>query len=441
MKPETGKEPKLEAYRGTKVTLTAATNRELREGQMVLETKGKVIPGVVCGEGNNSLRFELTLEEDTIYRIHFTATTGEINPEPYPYPIRVITDRAPTVTITKPAEEETSQPANGRLEVDARITDDQGIDTTTLRFQLAGKLLAPKPYQGGKTFKRDADGSYPTLVETKDSVSFADLKDEAGRKVTLKEGDVLEYWIEATDNCTVPAANVGKSKVQRVKVLPPETKPEPQKLQEQKASERKNEEQKHEQKQQERLNNEDRTPKLQQPQDKGEQNPDQGRPTRGSRTKGNPIKVSQARANPTKASPIKVNRTKGNPTKGSQARASPIKGSRTKGNLIKASPTRDSRTRVVSPTKVSRIRDNLIKASRTKVYLTKASQTRVSPTKVSRIRDNLIKDSRVGLARISQRWTNSNKMRSPSKPTRSPRRSTSRTPRQTRRRCSRPPKT
>ncbi|HEY2784708.1 MAG TPA: hypothetical protein VGJ05_06995, partial [Fimbriiglobus sp.] len=278
LKPETGTGPKLEAYRGTKVTLTATTNRELRDGRMVLDGKGKVIPGTVCGDGNNALRFELTLVEDAVYRIYFTATSGEVNPEPYSYPIRVITDGAPAVTITKPAELETSQPANGRLDVDALATDDQGIDTVTLRLQLSGKPLAPKPYDGGKSFKRDADGSFPTRVETKDSVSFADLKDAAGHTIVPKEGDVLEYWVEAVDNCTVPTAHVGKSKVHRVKILAPVTAPQPQKQQQQQASDRKKEEQAHDQQQQEKFQKEDRTPR---PQQQPEQNPDQKQQDKG----------------------------------------------------------------------------------------------------------------------------------------------------------------
>ena len=45
---------------------------------------------------------------------------------------------------------------------------------------------------------------------------------------TLQPGMLVEYWLEATDNCTVPRANVGKSKVQRVKIAVPEAQPEKQ---------------------------------------------------------------------------------------------------------------------------------------------------------------------------------------------------------------------
>src|SRR5205085_6357258 len=130
--------------------------------------------------------------------------------------------------------------------------DDFGIDTVTLRLRLAdggGRVLEPKPYEGGKSFRRDSDGTYPTSLEYKDSVSLAGLKDEHGKPVALAPDLVLEYWLEATDNCTVPQANVGKSKVHRVKLSAPPPEPMKQQEQQQQAAERKQAEAKHQQQQ------------------------------------------------------------------------------------------------------------------------------------------------------------------------------------------------
>src|SRR5206468_2611276 len=110
------------------------------------------------------------------------------------------------------------------LAVDATIVDDIGIDKLTLKMRLAEPMprdLAGKPYQDGKSFRRDEkDGtfSWPTSLEYKDSVDLNKLTDSSGQPVSLKEGMVLEYLLEATDNRTKPGAsgpepdpNVGKS--------------------------------------------------------------------------------------------------------------------------------------------------------------------------------------------------------------------------------------
>ena len=165
--------------------------------------------------------------------------------------------------MTAPAEEETTLPANGQLKVDGVVGDDFGIDTVTLRLRLldgGGRVLKPKPYQDGKSFRRDKDGTYPTSLEYKDSVPLTSLTDEAGKPAPLSEGMVLEYWLEATDNCTVPNANVGKSKVKRVRIAAAPTEPAKQQEQQKQATDRKQTETKHQQQQNQKLQNEPRDP-------------------------------------------------------------------------------------------------------------------------------------------------------------------------------------
>jgi len=270
LKPEVVREPQLDGYRGTQLTITARANRELKAGQMVVTPTGgsplPAIPAEVVGEGRDSLRFRYTLAENGSYRLHFTSAADEQNADAPACPIRVISDQPPAVTITSPGDEQIVFPANGQLDVDAVIGDDFGIDTVTLRLRLAdggGRMIQPKPYQDGKSFKREVDGTYPTSLEYKDAVPLTGLKDGTGKPVVLTEGMILEYWLEAVDNCTVPRANTGISKVQRVRLGAPITEPAKRQEQQQQAAQRQQADARHQQEQNAQLQNERRDPPAQ----------------------------------------------------------------------------------------------------------------------------------------------------------------------------------
>ena len=73
----------------------------------------------------------------------------------------------------------------------------------------------------GKVFKF-ADDTYPRALDYKDFLPLSQLKTAAGVPVALKPGMAIEYWLEAEDNCDYPKPNVGKSKVYRVTLAPPQ---------------------------------------------------------------------------------------------------------------------------------------------------------------------------------------------------------------------------
>src|SRR5260370_3895179 len=78
--------------------------------------------------------------------------------------------------------------------------------------------LPPKPYRPGKSF-RLADGSDPMLLGYKDFVELNRVKLANGQP--LQPGRVVEYWLEATDNCDFPATNVGRSRSKFVTIAEP----------------------------------------------------------------------------------------------------------------------------------------------------------------------------------------------------------------------------
>ena len=290
----------LEGYRGTKVTLIGKTNRTaVKDGRLSFDPPVREpVAGVPVPGRPDALKFEFRLTAPGSYRLGFTSDEGERAPDSAPFGIRLIDDFAPTVEIVEPKEDEVPVPANGTLEVDGRVGDDFGIDKVTLRLKVVEpreQELAPKPYQGGKSYRRERDDTWPQSLAVKDSVDFTKLTDPAGKPVALSAGMVLEYWLEATDNCTTPGPagdpepdpNVGRSKAKRVRVTPPPAEPERQQKQAEQKDKRQAEEQKHNQQQDQKLDKENREPQQgdqppPQPQDgnpprkEGDQQPENG---------------------------------------------------------------------------------------------------------------------------------------------------------------------
>ncbi|MDY3562003.1 hypothetical protein R5W23_003434 [Gemmata sp. JC673] len=291
-KAETINSPLIQGYRGTTVTLTAQTNHDVRDGAMVIEPGGAVVAGTTTADDPKALQFRFKLKESGRYRLTYTTTDGEKSAEPFVSTIVVQNDAAPTLVIDKPEEEEVTVPANGPLVIDGKIGDDFGIDTITLKMRLTGAAardLLDRPFLYGKSksFKREKDGTYPTDVQYKGSVNFAEpMNDPAGVPFEAKPDMVIEYWLEATDNCTEPKPNVGRSAVKRVRLGPPVVEePKKQELKQQN-NDRKNEEKKHNEDQQQKLEQEKRDQPQNggQQQQNGEQQPKEGEPKKGDAT-------------------------------------------------------------------------------------------------------------------------------------------------------------
>ncbi len=260
----------LKAIRGTRVTLLAHTNRPVRSGRLEVEYADgrETVRAGLVPDDPEALRFQFAIKKDGRYRIWFTATDGQDNPDAPALTIQALPDNPPQVTLTKPAEW-VKLPANGTLQVEGSATDDFGVKHMRLRLQVKdGPMLEAKRYRPDKDF-RLADGAYPRKLEYSDFAALDQVKDERGKPFALVPGTVLEYWLEALDAGEGP--NVGASKHQFVEVLEPEADPK-KKEQDQKQAEQKQKE--HEAEQDRKLDEENKA--LQQP--KGPPRADEKKP-------------------------------------------------------------------------------------------------------------------------------------------------------------------
>lgn len=279
------REPEVEAPRGTKVVVTAKTNRPVKAAQITLDGLPPVV-GEPVPDQPLWVRFTLPkLDKDHEAKITFTPNTDEPAMSPRSFPIRTLVDQAPTVQLTTPKEDEITLPSNGTLDVAGFATDDHGVDKLTLRFRVVGSGadvdLLPKAYRQGMSFRRKEDQSWPTRVDYKDFVKLQDLRKDKEPTWRVYQGLTIEYWLEAADNCTIDQPNIGKSTPpKRIKISAPLMKPEEQKQQENRNNQRQEAQDKHERDQDKANKNDQRD--VQQPPPKGAD----GQPMMGDQ--GNP---------------------------------------------------------------------------------------------------------------------------------------------------------
>jgi hypothetical protein len=218
--------PRIKGPAGTEVTMVVRTNRELHSGKLEVKYADSVkdIPGTVLEKDAKAFSVKFALETSGQFYIRFTTKAGESNSDNSAYQLQVIPDRPPFVELTKPGKD-TKLPVNGTLQLEGFINDDYGIKLVFLRLEVqrgSSSLKTPlqsKRYRPGKSFEFE-DGTFADRLDYRDFVVLSQLKMPIGLTTSLSEGDVLYYWLEATDNCDYPEGqkNVGTSKIFKVEV-------------------------------------------------------------------------------------------------------------------------------------------------------------------------------------------------------------------------------
>jgi hypothetical protein len=220
---EVRRERELKALRGTEVRLHVRTNRALREGRLEFlgENGNRTENGRVDPNDPHVLLVGLVLDQSGKYRLHFTSTDSEAYSDPVAHAVTAIPDNPPTVELTKPGQD-IRLPADALLHLEGKASDDIGVKSLELQMRVVGgDRLRGKLYRPDDRM-RLADGGYPREVEYKDYVELSRVQTAEGQAFPLRAGMELEYWLEASDACDYPQANVAKSKTFRVLLTEPQ---------------------------------------------------------------------------------------------------------------------------------------------------------------------------------------------------------------------------
>ena len=246
---------KLEALRGTEITIQAHANRPVKEAFLVVEGKeGKVRQEAEKSEDDpQAFTVKFVVDGQTSYRLEYTTPDNEGYADPIFQEIVAIPDLPPKpVELVSPGN--VSLPCNGVLQVEGSAADDVGVKSLALKMRVSGGAeLKEKPYRTDKELHL-LSGGYARTLAYKDFVDLKTVQTLDAKPFALAAGMELEYWLQASDACDYPLPNVSESQHYRVKLLPPENEQEKQNGEREQA---KREQQQHEEKQNESLKKEE----------------------------------------------------------------------------------------------------------------------------------------------------------------------------------------
>ncbi|MCC6729197.1 MAG: hypothetical protein IT208_07645 [Chthonomonadales bacterium] len=204
--PYTGKAPEeiaatgadVAAPIGTSVGVTATCSKPLASA--AAERKGgKRDPWRVDGT-TASGRF--VVRGDEAYRLHLRDRNGFAARPPAEYTVKAITDRAPSVAITRPGAD-VERATGGSVDLLVSATDDYGVASIALAWRMPGRA-STLPLVS-------APGAASRSRVAASRLNLAPLR--------LKPGDTLIYQALATDADTVSGPHTGRSASYRVRIV------------------------------------------------------------------------------------------------------------------------------------------------------------------------------------------------------------------------------
>lgn len=216
------KQGDIQALEGTRVSLAAAANQNIRRADLDFECDGRNDLTMKSDGRRASVAFTLGLDSKThrseheTYQLRFTNGDGHENPKPIRYTIDVIRDLPPEIELVEPQLDPTAETplkAGSPLRLTVRAADpDFKLADVKLHARRSGlrlleeKLLAePRAGEFTRDFMLDS------------------------RKLALKPGDAIELWVSADDN-KQPEANHVETPHYTLRIASPDARPQPDQL-------------------------------------------------------------------------------------------------------------------------------------------------------------------------------------------------------------------
>ena len=200
----------IRAIEGTRMTVHARANGEIRVADVDFDADGRPDVRMNTKESGANASFELGLREDRVtprhasYVLRFTNDEGRTNRDPVKHSIAVERDIDPEVAVLLPKERaiDVRLDETVAIEIEARDPD----------FALAGVRLhgevAHQSMLDESLLKGEHRGKYTTRYTFTPTAHG------------LKIGDIVQYWVEATDNRT-PKANTVTTERRTIRIVSP----------------------------------------------------------------------------------------------------------------------------------------------------------------------------------------------------------------------------
>jgi hypothetical protein len=185
---------------GTDVGLTITPTMASKGGRVVIG-ENESVPLTAAADGTLTARFNAT--KDGFYRIELDAPSGERVTASPQYTIDILTDQAPSVTVSKPGRDTAATPVE-EFFVEARADDDYAVRNLELVYSInGGAEKTIRLFQGQKTVP-EVTASHTFYLE----------------ELGVQAGDAVSYYARATDNNAVAGPQRATSDMYFLRVRP-----------------------------------------------------------------------------------------------------------------------------------------------------------------------------------------------------------------------------
>jgi hypothetical protein len=201
----------LKAIEGTRVTLHALANQDIKSGAIDFNCDGREDTTLEIDGQKAIAHFTLELSDDrrgpqyATYQLRFRNMAGQENPQPIAHRIEVTPDLPPEIEFLAPKSPDLDVPARASVGLEI-VANDPDFALRRVRLlaqvgdrQIADKLVLDEPYQGQFTTKK-------LRFDTK--------------RTGLNPGDVVEYWAMAEDT-KMPQPNRVETAHRRLRIVSP----------------------------------------------------------------------------------------------------------------------------------------------------------------------------------------------------------------------------
>jgi serine/threonine protein kinase len=193
---------RVEAIAGTTVTVHATTNMPVLVAHLDLEMpNASQEPLFVSAADPTALSGTFVVKESGRYFIRFRNNSNQPNPDPVPYDIIAIPDRAPTARFLEPEYVRLRVPANSDLDLVMAGADDHGIKEATLVVTVGNQVLISKNVLEGSRVEPEFRVTETLELE----------------RLGIKPGSTLTYKMTIRDN-KQPSSNQVETETRVIEV-------------------------------------------------------------------------------------------------------------------------------------------------------------------------------------------------------------------------------
>ena len=202
---------------GSQVHIHATTSSPLSAAKVILQGVSQTIDATLSG-GGTQIDTDLPIPAKglTGFSLHLVESSGISSVNETVYPITIVQDNPPEIKLLEPTDAQETITLRAKPVIAFNASDDYGLARLAIRCQLVAPSVAGQ--EDSPTPAAPSTIVIP-IHSPAQGTHYEYQLDVAAQSPGWKEGDTVNYWIEATDNNTVTGPGVTETDHQRFSVI------------------------------------------------------------------------------------------------------------------------------------------------------------------------------------------------------------------------------